>query len=234
MLKVGGAQSVSLSDTNYCGLYRLVWAGLVLTSLNMESSTNFCQPFLFFVPFANQVGGFLPASAIAPFHACRRIMQQIANDCRASFVPSCRDLLGHTTTTTTTPLSQIRRQAKKYVRRIFSSCQQQTLHYTTKHTYKKPNIIETCENSPHTPISFSPVFAPAAREKNEPAGKNNPNKAQFRSNHRLLIFPSQAQATMTVEPISLFSPSRACTQYRAIGHRGTFVNETKLDFCQEI
>ena len=107
MLKVGGAQSVSLSDTNYCGLYRLVWAGLVLTSLNMESSTNFCQPFLFFVPFANQVGWFLPASAIAPFHACRRIMQQIADDCPASFVPSCRDLLGHNNTTLPPPPSPL-------------------------------------------------------------------------------------------------------------------------------
>lgn len=142
MLKVGGAQSVSLSDTNYCSLYRFVWAGLVLTSLNMESSTNFCQPFLFFVPFANQVGGFLPASAIAPFHVCRRIMQQIADDCRVTFVPSCRNLFGHTTTTTTTstitttPLSQIRRRTKQHV----------DLDYTTKP--KNTRNHQTCENSP--------------------------------------------------------------------------------------
>ena len=124
----------------------------------------------------------------------------------------------HTTTTTAPPpppnhhhhhtTTVTDKEANKQTcTRIFSSRQQQTLHYTTKHTYKKPNIIETCENSPqHASISFSPVFAPAAQEKNKPAGKNNPNKAQFRRNHRLLIFPSQAQATMTVEPISLFLP----------------------------
>ena len=154
MLKVGGAQSVSLSDTNYCGLYRLVWAGLVLTSLNMESSTNFCQPFLFFVPF--QVGGFLPASAIAPFHACRRIMQQIADDCRASFVPSCRDLLGHTTTTTTTTTVTDREAKKQTCTRIFSSRQQQTLDYTTKPKYVGNQISSRLVKILPTPQSASP------------------------------------------------------------------------------
>ena len=91
----------------------------------------------------------------------------------------------HTTTTVTD------REAKKQTcTRIFSSRQQQTLDYTTKPKYVGNQISSSLVKT-HASISFSSVFAPAAWEENEPAGKNNPNKAQFRRNHCLLIFPSQ-------------------------------------------
>ena len=187
MLKVGGAQSVSLSDTNYCGLYQLVWAGLVLTSLNMESSTNFGQPFLFFVPF--QVGwwGFASLSN-CPF-SC--LSQNYATDCRwlpcvlCSFLPRSSWAHHHHHTTVTDKECMC-----MYADIFFPSATNPRLHHQTE-VCRKPNIIETCENPPHASISFSSVFAPAAWEENEPAGKNNPNKAQFRRNHCLLIFPSQ-------------------------------------------
>ena len=74
-----GVQSVSLSDTNYLGLYWSVWAScLSCLCLNKEpASTN--PSLFFFVPFAGNVGWFLPGSAIAPFHGCRR---NYARGCR--------------------------------------------------------------------------------------------------------------------------------------------------------